>query len=129
MPKTVLIIDDDPAILRLLQFQLNAFGFEVILSESGLQAIELMKRKQIRLVVTDMRMPVADGYDVISEIRELYPETPIVLTTAHEVNGRVKEALRFESVVLVRKPFTEEEFKQAVQEAVTPSLRTFPSAA
>jgi len=112
--KSVLAIDDDPAFLRLLDLQLKKSGFDATLAKNTAEAFEAMKKKKFQLVITDMRMPLSDGYDVVSAIKELYPQMPILLTTAYEVNQRVRSALRFESVWFLRKPFELTQLREAI---------------
>jgi CheY-like chemotaxis protein len=114
VPRTVLIIDDDPAFLRLMEFQLSQEGFHVVTTDRGASVLEILKKYDVDLVVTDMRMPTLDGYDVVSLIKELLPHMPILLTTAHPVNGRVQRALKYEGVVLMPKPFEPRQFRDAL---------------
>lgn len=115
MKRTVLVVDDDASFLRLMEHQLTAEGFNVLTTNDGSQAIDILRKSSVALVVTDMRMPLADGYDVVYWMKELYPTMPILLTTASAVNERVKKALQFESVVLLKKPFEISEFREAVK--------------
>jgi CheY-like chemotaxis protein len=123
--KTILAIDDDPTFLRWLDLQLQTEGFNVLTASSGLDAINMIKQSSVQLVITDMRMPVVDGYDVIYALKELYPETPIILTTSNTVNERVRSALRFEGVGLLRKPLTIASLENAIRD-LAPSLLKAP---
>ena len=114
MLKSVLVVDDDSSILRFMEHVLQNEGLDVTSVSNGVEALELLKVQAFQLVITDMRMPLVDGYDLVYTIKELYPGVPILLTTAHPVNTRVEKALRFESVLFLRKPFTVEEVKRGV---------------
>ena len=83
--------------------------------------MDILRHKSVALVITDMRMPKADGFDVVSEMKEFYPRLPIVLITASAVNERVRQALAFERVGLLRKPFEPAQLQAAMQ-AVAASL-------
>jgi DNA-binding NtrC family response regulator len=121
--KTVLVIDDDPAFLRLMQLQLVQEGFHVITTDRGASVLELLKKYDADLIVTDMRMPTLDGYDVVSVVKELLPHMPILLTTAHTVNDRVSRALKFEGVALMPKPFEPTQFREALASFFPEMLR------
>lgn len=114
MQPAVLVIDDDPSFLRLLEHELTTEGFQVFTATTGSQGMELLKGRPVSLVVTDMRMPFVDGFDVIYALKEQYPTLPILLTTASPVNERVRKALRFESVAFLSKPFQLPQFREAV---------------
>jgi CheY-like chemotaxis protein len=114
MKRSVLVIDDDETFLQLMKETLTAEGFKVQTAGSGQEGLELLKHHHVQLVITDMRMPIVDGYDVISSIKELYATIPIILTTANPVNDRVRKALQIERVLLMRKPFELGEFQKAL---------------
>jgi CheY-like chemotaxis protein len=127
MARSILLIDDDPAFLRWLDAQLRQEGFRVCSVSNGALAMDVLKRERIHLVITDMRMPFVDGYDVIYLLKELYPETPIVLTTGNPVNERVRRALQFEGVALLAKPLAPAALREAIV-ALVPEFFEIPPA-
>jgi len=83
--RTILIADDDGATLSLLAAGLRRLPHcRTVLASNGAEALELFKAQAIDLLITDLRMPVLDGYALIAIVRQLYPNVPVVVITALE---------------------------------------------
>jgi two-component system alkaline phosphatase synthesis response regulator PhoP len=67
---TILVVDDDPDILEILSYNLNAEGYRVITAEDGIQAVKKAKKKKPHLVILDVMMPEMDGIEACEQIRE-----------------------------------------------------------
>lgn len=78
---TILIVDDDPNILKLVSVHLTEVGYKVFKAENGNEALEALEKEKCDLAVVDVMMPYMDGYSLTKEIRELY-DIPIILLTA-----------------------------------------------
>ncbi len=88
--KRILIVDDDPAILRLLSTNLKARGYEVISAANGEESLEAVQRDFIDLIILDLMMPKVDGVEVCRRIRE-WSEVPIIILSARgDENDKVK---------------------------------------
>ena len=81
MPKRILIVDDEPRYLRLLEANLRTEGYEVVTAQNGLQAIEFFSTQPIDLVLMDIMMPKLDGFGATQRIRE-FSNVPIIILTA-----------------------------------------------
>ena len=90
MAQTILIVDDDADILKLLHMRLSASGYQVISANSAQQALALFNTKPAALVISDLRMPAMDGFALFEAIHALNPATPFILLTAH---GSIPEAV------------------------------------
>ena len=79
----ILIVDDEPAVLKVMKIVLEKSGFQVVLAGNGAEALEIFEqmRDQIRILITDMAMPGMNGLDLIRAIRNLNPAVHIVATT------------------------------------------------
>ena len=76
---TVLIVDDDPIVLGLLEEQVSVYGYQPILASSGEEALEIANQKdKIDLLLTDIIMPGINGIDLAKQFVTLYPETRIL---------------------------------------------------
>ena len=75
----VLIVDDDSTLLKFFKIHLNKFFSRVTVVESGKEALEAMKIKDMDLVLTDVRMPKIDGLELMTKIRKHHPDIPILL--------------------------------------------------
>lgn len=99
----ILIVDDEKPICDLIDINLSAAGYHCKAVQDGLEAIELLEREQFDLVLLDIMLPGADGYDIMEYIRPL--KIPVIFITAkHDVKDRVK-GLRLGAEDYLVKPF------------------------
>lgn len=90
MAKRILIVDDEPRYLRLLEANLRTEGYEVATAKDGLQALDVFSTQPIDLVLLDVRMPRLDGFETCQRLRE-FSNVPIVILTARgEAQDRVR---------------------------------------
>ena len=80
----VLIVEDEPAVARGLEYALKQEGFEVFWAKTGSQALELTKREQPDLITLDLRLPDMSGYDVCRALRSQSHRQPILMLTARD---------------------------------------------
>jgi DNA-binding response OmpR family regulator len=83
MSKRILIVEDDPDILLILQLILKDEGFEVLTSEDGLDIFDILQKDNPDLVLMDVRLPSADGRELCSQMRKADYTIPIILMSAH----------------------------------------------
>lgn len=102
---SILVVDDDPAIRRTLAAELKAEGYEVTEAADGREALEGFARYQPDLVLTDLAMPVSDGFDVVSGVRRAGP-TPILVLSVRGADGDKIRALDLGADDYVTKPFS-----------------------
>ncbi len=103
MPK-VLIVDDEPHVVKSCTRMLQLAGFEAQGVTSGAEAIALYRQSPFDLVLTDLRMPDMDGLQVLTEIREYNPDASVVIFTAYGTKESVVEALRLGAREFLEKP-------------------------
>ena len=89
-PGKILLVDDDPDLLRLIAIRLEAAGHVVATAASGAQALAQIATDRPQLVITDMRMPGMDGNALFGAIRGNYPTLPVIILTAH---GTIPDAV------------------------------------
>ncbi len=96
-PHKILVVDDDPAIIKVLQNILLHAGFEVIAARDGLEAMVQVKDHQPDLIVLDIMMPEINGYDVCRNIKfdSPYKDIPVILLTARdqEIDPRIGQMI------------------------------------
>lgn len=99
----ILVVDDEKAICDLIDMNLSAVGYFCKTVQDGLEAIDLIEREQFDLILLDVMLPGADGYDIMEYIRPL--KIPVIFITAkHEVKDRVK-GLKLGAEDYLVKPF------------------------
>jgi len=87
---TILLVDDDPALLRLLSIRLTAAGYDILTADSGTQALAQLAVRYPHLVITDLRMDGMDGMALFDTIHRSHPTLPVIILTAH---GSIPEAV------------------------------------
>jgi len=103
----VLVVDDEPEILRSLEDLLSEEGYEVDVAGSGSAALEALAAQAYALVITDLRMPPPDGLALLRTVRERWPQTAVILLTAFATRETAREALRAGALEYVEKPYKE----------------------
>ncbi|WP_338557514.1 two-component system response regulator GlrR [Erwinia sp. E_sp_B04_7] len=86
----LLLVDDDPSLLKLLGMRLSSEGFSVQTAGSGPEALRLLQREKIDLVISDLRMDEMNGLALFSEVQKQQPGMPVIILTAH---GSIPEAV------------------------------------
>ncbi len=102
---TVLVVDDEPTVRDVTQAVLELDGHRVLLADHGAQALELFREHRPDVVVSDIRMPELDGITLLERVRELSPDTEVVLITGFADTGMVIDALRRGASNFIEKPF------------------------
>ncbi|PKN94929.1 MAG: DNA-binding response regulator [Chloroflexi bacterium HGW-Chloroflexi-6] len=90
MPTKILVVDDEPRYLRLLEANLRTEGYEVISAQDGLQAVEIFSATPTDLILLDVMMPKLDGFAVCQRIRQFSNVPVIMLTAKGEEQDRVR---------------------------------------
>ncbi len=116
---TILIVDDQPQNLRLLDAVLQPRGYRTLLTQTGEEALEVLRREPADIVLLDILMPGMDGYEVCRRIRE-HPETaflPVVMITASDTAQKVR-AIEAGADDFVTKPFDQGELLARVKSLI-----------
>ncbi len=106
MTPNVLIVDDDPALLRLLEKELEGYTdfFSVITAGDGQGALQTLSDTDISLAICDLRMPGMDGFELIGRIIKHYPDIPVMAMTAHDRPKTREVVLKTGAVDYITKP-------------------------
>jgi CheY-like chemotaxis protein len=116
----ILIVDDEPRVAYFLSKALEHSNqdYRVSVAHSGEEALDVLNRSSVDLLVTDLRMPGISGLDLIRWVRASSPETRTILITAYGNDEVEEEARRLEAYRYITKPFNLDDFTQAAQEAL-----------
>jgi two-component system response regulator AtoC len=115
--RSVLVVDDDVSILDMTEDLLTEAGFEVTKCGSGEEALALADERDWDVVLSDLQMPGIDGLDLLAEMRERRPETPVVIMTAFGTIQAAVKAMRGGALDFVTKPFQAEELLISLERA------------
>ncbi len=116
---TVLIIDDDEQVLRLLRTVFEEAGYVVLEASNGREALARMTGHPVNLVVTDLVMPEKEGLETIQELRRKYPEVKILAISGTFGGSYLKMASRLGADGILAKPFQREQFLEAVENSLS----------
>lgn len=125
--KSILVIDDEENIRTLLEDILKSDGYRVYLSDGGEEAMELLRKEKIDLIILDMMMPKANGQELYTAMKVAFKREgieervpPAVILTAHPGSEKTQFLLMMESGIkkLISKPFQISELLEAVKELI-----------
>ena len=106
--ETILIVDDEKNYPLILSSVLEDEGFETLTANSGQAALEILKSSDVDLVLTDMKMPVMNGIQLLEKIKDKDPDLPVIMMTAHGTVEKAVEAMQKGAYNYVLKPFDNE---------------------
>ena len=78
-PAHLLLVDDDPGLLKLLGLRLTSEGYSVVTAESGAEGLRVLNREKVDLVISDLRMDEMDGMQLFAEIQKVQPGMPVIV--------------------------------------------------
>ena len=105
--RTILIVDDEPAIRRSICAYLEDCGFSVLEAGNGAEAIELFAVRKPDMLITDLRMPEMNGVEVIARVRSAHPRIPILVLTGTRDRDARPAALSHNISGIIEKPLND----------------------
>jgi CheY-like chemotaxis protein len=116
--RTILVADDEPALLRLMEFVLQRQGYRMVTATNGEEALQAICERRPDLVVLDVMMPKMDGYEVARVMRDDpdLADIPIVMLTAKAQDQDIERGLTAGVDIYITKPFDPERLAHAVSE-------------
>ena len=123
--RTILVVDDDQDILRLMVMRLKAAGYDTIAVSNGEAALAHIALNSPDLVITDLRMPGMDGMSLFNAIHATKPHLPVIIVTAHGSQVEALNAIQRGVFDFLTKPFDNKYLLQQIESA----LRKFPKPA
>ncbi len=104
MTDKILIVDDDPSLLELAQYNLEAEGYKIMTAKDGIEGMRLMYAEQPDLIILDVMMPKMDGYQVCQRVREM-SDVPVIMLTARGREEDIVKGLDLGADDYLTKPF------------------------
>ncbi len=119
MAGKILIIDDEPDMLVMLEMLItNKTPHEVVSTNNPLEIEELLTRHDFNLVITDLKMPVLDGIEVLEMVKKKDSDIPVIVITAFGTLEAAEEAVHRGAYDFITKPFRKEQILVAVERAL-----------
>jgi len=113
----ILVVDDEGIVLESCKRVLED-RFEVILVKSAEAALEAMRRETIGMILLDVKMPGKDGMSVLNEVKEKWPNIPVIVMSGYATTEMVEQVSRTEAATFIEKPFTPDELVEAVAKVI-----------
>ena len=116
----VLIVDDSVMLINYLEEHFKRYKdqFDFVTAKDGMEAIGILKREPISLLVTDLQMPRVDGLVLLAYAHKYHPDIPCIVMSAHGT-PKIKEALQPDILQFIEKPFTAEELAKVISTALS----------
>ena len=116
---SILLVDDDQALLRLLTIRLEQQGYQIISTDDGAKALQLLQQFPVDVVISDLRMPNIDGMMLFDQIKASFPTMPVILITAH---GTIQDAIAATKLGMygfITKPIDHQELQKILSSIAT----------
>jgi DNA-binding NtrC family response regulator len=117
-PVTILVVEDERDLREIVSAALTKEGHEVLESRNGEEALSLLKKKKVDLLVSDVVLGNRDGLELLQDARRLQPYLPVVLMSGYGTIRTAVEAMKLGACDFLPKPFELEELRRTVQEAL-----------
>ena len=115
----VLVVDDEPGFRSMLQWELGSRGMIVEVAINGAEAVKLIKEKTFDLVITDLTMPILDGLMLLEAVKQLTPETEVIMATGFGTVETAVHAMQQGAYDFVLKPYDFEKLTTRIKQAMS----------
>ncbi len=112
---SILVVDDELLIRDLLYDFFQDHGWDITVAESGEKALEILQKKKVDVLLTDLRMPAMDGMALTGRVRKSFPDIPVVIMTGYPSVESAVSALRNKVADYITKPFNVNELYRRVE--------------
>ena len=114
---SILIVDDEEMMRTLLNRILSREGYKIRSAEDGVVALEVLKAEKVDIVISDMKMPRMNGFELLKIVKKEYPQIGVIIMTAYGDTYTVKDALLLGADEYITKPFKSYEISLVVERA------------
>jgi signal transduction histidine kinase len=117
MEKSILLVDDEKGIRKVLGIALADLGYEVLTAENGVEALRIFDDVRPPIVLTDIKMPEMDGIELLRRLKQESPDTEVIMITGHGDMGLAIKSVKYEATDFVTKPINDEVLEIALNRA------------
>ena len=114
----ILVVDDELSMREFFKLMLDSEGYQAECVQNGREAVSLIQKNFYDLVITDIRMPGMDGIEVLKKVKEISPETVVIMISAYATTETAVTAMKQGAYDYIPKPFNVEEIKLIIQKAL-----------
>ena len=108
----ILVVDDEVNVREMVANIINLIGHEAVTTESGKKALEFLKNESFSILITDVKMPEMDGFDLMKAVRNQFPNIHIICMTAHGASYTYTDVVGVGAMDYITKPFTIDEMRR-----------------
>jgi DNA-binding NtrC family response regulator len=116
--ETILVIEDKESMAEMLRETLESEGYRVLIAEEGEKGIKFLKENRIDLVLTDLKVPIKDGIEVLKASKEENPMVPVIIMTAYGSVETAVEAMKLGAFDFITKPFDTDHLLMLIKRAI-----------
>ncbi|MFA5903307.1 MAG: response regulator [Desulfobacula sp.] len=116
-PFKLLLVDDEEGIRKVLKITLESAGYEVLPAPDGETGLDIFIREKPDIVITDIKMPGIDGIELLKRIKNLNPETEVIMITGHGDMDLAVKSLQYEAADFITKPIDSHDLESAIKKA------------
>ena len=117
MDKSILLVDDEEGIRKVLGILLADMGYQVHTAATGTEALRTFQKLRPPIVLTDIKMPEMDGIELLRELKQISPDTEVIMITGHGDMDLAIKSVKYEATDFVTKPINDEILEIALQRA------------
>jgi len=114
----ILVVDDEESIREFFEIMLKREGYHVLTASNGLQALDVLKKTQVDLIISDIQMPELSGMELLTKVKEMDPEMVVLMITAFGSTETAVEAMKLGAYDYIQKPFKIDEVKIIISQAL-----------
>ncbi|MDG3582822.1 response regulator transcription factor [Galbibacter pacificus] len=118
MKKKILIIEDNPMIVKSLEFKLTKDGYQVVVAQDGRKALKILETDAFQLVITDLMLPFINGIELIEHIKNNIPELPVIVLSTSKQEEIIMDAFKMGVNDFITKPFSPNELSLRVKRTI-----------
>lgn len=114
----LLLVDDEPNILNALRRLLRREGYQILVAEHGLAALEILAREPVQVIVSDQRMPGMTGTELLAKVRDMYPDTIRMVLSGYSEVSALTDAINHGAIYrFLSKPWQDDDLKTEIRQA------------
>jgi len=124
--QTILVVDDEAMILRVFERLLSKEGYTVLTASNGKEALELVRKKSLELVILDLKLPDMSGIDILRRIKRPRENPEVIVITGYGTMKTARAAMRLGAYDYITKPFDDNYVRSLVKDALSPASGSLP---
>jgi signal transduction histidine kinase len=114
----ILVVDDEETVREMVSKIINLIGHEVVTTGNGREALEILRSQPFSIMITDVKMPEMDGFELMKVVRDQFPGTPIICMTAHGASYNYTDVVGVGATDYISKPFTIDEMRAKLNRVI-----------